>query len=378
MAFVFINQNFWIAPAVMAIFPINVYIAFMAKSEQKRTITLDDGEQANAMFPVIVSASRSTDIPAFYTDWFFYRLRKGYSSWINPFNGKKYHIAYDDAKFIIFWSKNPRPLLKHLNYLNERGIGCYIQFSLNDYEQNGLEQGVPPLAHRIETFKSLVDRLGKGAVIWRFDPLVLTDDISIDVLLSRIRDIGRRLHGYTEKIVFSFADIMPYTKVKANLVRNGISYKDWTIPQMREFAEKLVKLNKAEGWNLQLATCGEAVDLPGIEHNRCVDDRLIVRRCQTPDLLKYLGAEIHGEKDLFGTIPPAAIDIGNGRYAIIRKDNRDKGQREDCGCIRSKDIGQYNTCPHLCEYCYANYSKESARRNHARHEENPYGELITG
>lgn len=98
----------------------------MAKKEEDRFVTLDNGEMAKATFPIVVSASRSTDIPAFYADWFFHRLKKGYSAWTNPFNGVKSYVGYDDTKFIVFWSKNPRPLLNHLDYLKSRGIGCYI------------------------------------------------------------------------------------------------------------------------------------------------------------------------------------------------------------------------------------------------------------
>ena len=129
-----------------------------------------------AQAPLIVSASRSTDIPAFYADWFFDRLEKGYSAWTNPFNGVKSYVSYDNTRFIVFWSKNPRPLLPYLHILKERNIKCYVQYTLNDYEQEKLEK-VPPLASRIETFKLLVEQLGKGAVIWRFDPMILTDDI---------------------------------------------------------------------------------------------------------------------------------------------------------------------------------------------------------
>ena len=248
----------------------------MSNKQEDRTVILDNGEIAKATFPVVVSASRSTDIPAFYADWFFERLKKGYSAWTNPFNGKKFYVAYEDTQFIVFWSKNPRPLLEHIDYLREKDIGCYIQYTLNDYENEGLERGVPPIKERIETFKLFVDKLGKGAVVWRFDPLILTDKIDIDKLLQKIENIGEQLQGYTEKLVFSFADILSYRKVKSNLERNHINYLDWTKDQMIEFAEKLVSLNKAKGWNYNLATCGETIDLDGIEHNHCVDDKLIL------------------------------------------------------------------------------------------------------
>ncbi len=144
-------------------------------NHEKIFCPLSDGRIVEAQAPVIVSASRSTDIPAFYCDWFFHRLKEGYSAWKNPFNGKSLYISYEKTRFIVFWSKNPKPLLTRLDELGERGIGCYVQFSLNDYACEGLEPNVPSLDERIETFERLVEKLGKGGVVWRNDPLVLTD-----------------------------------------------------------------------------------------------------------------------------------------------------------------------------------------------------------
>ena len=159
----------------------------------KQKLPRENGEFVDMQVPILVSASRSTDIPAFYADWFFYRLDKaGYSAWTNPFNGVKSYVSYKDTRFIVFWSKNPKPLLRYLPVLKQRGIGCYIQYSLNDYEEEVLEKNVPPLKQRIETFKQLTNALGKGHVIWRFDPLVLTDNINIDKLLDKVDNIG---HG---------------------------------------------------------------------------------------------------------------------------------------------------------------------------------------
>ena len=349
---------------------------------KKDKIQRENGETVDAQFPVIVSASRSTDIPAFYADWFFHRLKIGYSAWRNPFNRVNSYVSYKDTRFIVFWSKYPKPLLQHLDYLKERDINCYIQYTLNDYVAEGLERGVPSVEERIETFKTLVEKLGKGRVVWRFDPLILTDKISIDDLLRKIENIGNQLVGYTEKLVFSFADIVTYKKVKSNLEKNKINYSDWTSEQMTEFARRLVELNKAKGWNYVLATCGEAANLDGIEHNHCVDDTLMIRFAyKDKKLMDFLGVEIHNiENSLFGAepIPADAIMLNAHQYAIKKKNNADKGQRIACGCMVSKDIGEYNTCPHLCEYCYANTSKEAAVRNWKNHKENTLSENITG
>ena len=348
----------------------------------QHTDIIVDGQPVKAQAPLIVSASRSTDIPAFYADWFFNRLEKGYSAWTNPFNGVKSYVSYQNTRFIVFWSKNPRPLLAHLDELKEKNIGCYIQYTLNDYVDEGLEKGVPSLEERIDTFKRLVDKLGKGRVIWRFDPLILTDKISLEDLLRKVENIGDRLQDYTEKLVFSYADIALYKKVKANLEKNQVNYSEWTMLQMKEFAKRLVELNKERGWNYTLATCGEAADLDGIQHNRCVDDDLMIRFAyHDKALMDFLGVEVKTlESSLFGAepIPANAIMLNEMQYAIKKKDNRDKGQRQFCGCMVSKDIGEYNTCPHLCEYCYANASKEVALRKWKQHDNNRFGEAITG
>lgn len=354
-------------------------MATWAKVERKT----DDGNVVLMQAPLIISASRSTDIPAFYADWFFHRLEKGYSSWTNPFNGVRLYVSYENTRFIVFWSKNPRPLLPYLHVLKERNIKCYIQYSLNDYEQEGLEK-VPPLASRIETFKLLVKQLGKGAVVWRFDPLILTDKISVDDLLRKVQNIGEQLKDYTEKLVFSFADISIYKKVKNNLKVSGIQYQEWEKDQMVEFAEKLFAMNLERGWNFQLATCGEEIDITkyNITRNRCIDGDLIARLAwDDKELMDFMKIKIKDvpPPSLFGEpeLPRDAILLPHNHY-FISTHKKDSGQRPFCECMASKDIGEYNTCPHLCEYCYANTTKQLALQNWKRHQENKLSDTITG
>lgn len=342
----------------------------------------ENGEIVPMQTPVIISASRSTDIPAFYADWFFHRLKVGYSAWTNPFNGTKIYVSYKKNRFIVFWSKNPQPLLKHLDYLKEKNIGCYIQYSLNDYEEEKLELKVPSIQYRIDTFKRLVDKLGIGHVIWRFDPLVLTDEISINKLLFKIEGIGDQLKGYTEKLVFSYADISTYRKVKNNLEKNKIAYHEWTESLMIEFAKRLAELNKK--WGYTLATCGEKIDISkyGILRNRCVDADLITRLAwDDKELMNFMKVKILDipSPTLFGEteLPDGAILLPHNHY-FISTHKKDPGQRQFCECMASKDIGEYNTCPHLCEYCYANTSKQAAMSNFNCHKNTPWGETITG
>lgn len=330
----------------------------------KTKIKLDSGESIQAVKPIIVSASRATDIPAFYSDWFFKRLDKGYSAWINPFNGVKSYVNYEDTRLIVFWSKNPKPLLKYLETLGEKNIGAYIQYSVNDYEKEGLEENVPSLSNRIDTFKRLVDRMGFGKVVWRFDPLILTDTIDEDLLLEKISNIGDQLKGYTEKLVFSYADIGVYLKVKTNLDKNNIKYREFDTNSMHYIAKNIQQLNN--NWNFDLGTCCEQTDLSvyDVMHNKCIDDELIYKYFQHDDILmKYIGAKII-EGNLFE----------ERRVEFTARP--DKGQRSGCHCIKSKDIGQYNTCPHACVYCYANTNKEKAMSNFKIARNTVPGELI--
>lgn len=318
---------------------------------KRQTISIcdDNGMQVLAQAPLIISASRATDIPAFYADWFFRRLDKVYVRWRNPFSGQDSYVSFGNTRFIVFWSKNPAPLLPYLPLLKERGIGCYIQFTLNDYEAEGLEPNVPTLTQRTDTFRRLVDALGIGAVVWRFDPLILTDKINIETLLDKIAHIGNVLAGYTEKLVFSFADIESYKKVSRNLRQSGINYREWDEESMHEFASRLSALNRNK-WEFRLATCAERIDLSeyGIEHNRCIDPELISR------------------------LAPDDVILQNFLYNA----KTDTGQRKACGCILSKDVGAYNTCPHGCLYCYANTSSASALSNYKKSITNPLTDSI--
>jgi len=334
----------------------------------KISITKQNGEVVDAQVPIIISASRSTDIPAFYSDWLIQRLKEGYVKWKNPFNGVPLYISFSKARLIVFWSKNPKQIIKHLDFIQEKIPNFYFQYTLNDYDSEKLEPNVPNVSDRIETFINLSENIGKEKVIWRFDPLILTDKIGVDELLKKVENIGSQLKNYTEKMVFSFADIRLYRKVQNNLRNSPINYQEFNEQTMNEFAQGLQQLNK--NWNFEIGTCAEKIPLEkyGIIHNKCVDDDLMIKLFPYDKILMdFLGVKI---------LPP---DLYNSTLRIEKlRNNKDKGQREFCGCIFSKDIGEYNTCPHLCEYCYANASKEIANSNWKKHITNPFGETIIG
>lgn len=186
------------------------------RADDRVEITTDSGERVWAAAPVIVSASRATDIPACYTEWFFRRLQRGYAVRRNPFNNTRVPVSFARTRVVVFWSKNPRPLLPRLGELEEREIHSLLHYTLNDYVAEGFEPNLPPLDERIDTFRACAERLGRDRVIWRFDPLLLTDRLDVGELLHRIGRLGDRLSGYTSKLVFSFADIRNYRRVAHN------------------------------------------------------------------------------------------------------------------------------------------------------------------
>ena len=309
------------------------------KGWDRTKIITEQGTTEDAIAPIIISASRATDIPAFYSSWFRNRFEQKYCKWINPFNRKAQYVSFDKTRFVVFWSKNPAPIIKHLPFLDENGIGWYIQFTVNDYELEGFEPNVPDLDQRIETFARLSEKWGKDRIIWRFDPLVLTDKMGPERLLEKIESIGERVHQYTEKLVISFADISNYAKVKRSLKSSNVDWRHFEARDIDGIARGVKDL--CGRWSLESATCGEPVDLLqyGISHNRCIDGELMMKISGTDkELARFLSYE---QGALFE-------QPDKGKHPL-----KDKGQRKECGCIVSKDIGQYNTCEHLCVYCYA-------------------------
>lgn len=260
--------------------------------------------------------------------------------------------------------------------MDERGINYYFQYTLNNYDEEKFEPNIRPLAQRIDTFKELSSLIGKEKVIWRFDPIILTKEITPRIILTRIWNIGNALKGYTNKLVFSFVDIKTYRKVQNNLIKetsfftkDNINSGEITQKQINELIDGLIKIREAwakEGWSISMATCAEEIDLEkyGIEHNRCIDGELMKQIFSyDTDLVYYLNYGKLPEKTLF--------DDESNTYSSLRLANlKDKGQRKACGCIVSKDIGMYNTCSHFCVYCYANTSKETVIRNRDSHTEN--------
>ena len=288
-----------------------------------------------AIAPLIISASRATDIPAFHMAWFMRRLREGYCVWVNPFNRIRQYVSFCHCKFIVFWSKNPAPLVSRLAELRDRGLDVYVQFTLNDYEAEGLESGLPSLQRRMETFARLSALLGRERVLWRFDPLLLGTGLPVEALLARINRLAGTMQYLTDTLTFSYIDIALYAKVRSRMQKRFPTIREPGNEEALRLATGIAQCNATLQSPLMLASCAEHAALApgGIRPASCVDAARISR-----------------------LRPGTAITLPA----------RDKGQRAACGCAPSKDIGAYGTCMHLCEYCYANASENAVRARLAR------------
>ena len=274
---------------------------------------------------MIISASRRTDIPAFYSEWFEKRVREGFLYVRNPMNAhqvSKVSLAPELVDCIVFWTKNPVPLMGRLDSF--AAYPYYFQFTLTGYGHD-VEPNIPNKnSVLIPAFKQLSEQIGAERVIWRYDPIVFTPKYTMEYHLHAISEIARLLEGRTEKCVISFVDGYAYNRKALAEMGN----EDVRESQLLDFCKRLVETTHAH--NMKVATCAEHVNLDsiGIEHNACIDARLIER------------------------ITGRTMQVG-----------KDKSQRVECGCFASVDVGSYNTCGAGCRYCYARRSERVTEKN---------------
>lgn len=272
---------------------------------------------------MIISCSRRTDIPAMYSKWFMNRLAAGFCTVPNPMNIKqvsRISLQPEDVDVIVFWSKNPAPLIPYLPELDARGYRYYFQFTLNGYDRM-IEPDIPELAAGIEVFRILSKLIGSDRVIWRYDPIILTSKTDVDYHLERFSFIARALAGFTRRVVVSIVD--RYRKNEHGFREMDDSGYEIRQDSMRPgtlelLFSNLVKISQQA--SLQIQSCAEEIDLRpfGVSPGKCIDNAFIERA---------FGLQVSAAKD------PA--------------------QRPACGCIKSRDIGIYNTCLLGCRYCYA-------------------------
>ncbi len=272
---------------------------------------------------MILSVSRRTDIPNYYSEWFFNRIREGFLYVRNPMNAhqvSRIDLSPEVVDCIVFWTKNPANMLARLEEL--RDYQYYFQFTLTGYGKD-IEPNLPDKRRElIGTFKELSERTGKDRVIWRYDPIFINERYSVEYHLKAFDEIADQLKAHTERVVISFMDF--YAKTQRNM--RGLNIKNLSQEEMIDIAGELAKIAKRN--RLTIQTCAEPIELAqiGIEHGSCIDKKLIE---------KIIGCRLVTGKD--------------------------KNQREECGCCESVEVGTYNTCKNGCRYCYANFNSERVR-----------------
>ena len=287
---------------------------------------------------MILSVSRRTDIPNYYSDWFFNRIKEGFVCVRNPMNPhqvSRITLSPEVVDCIVFWTKNPTPMLAQLDEI--ASYPYYFQYTLTGYGKD-VECNLPNKKEvLIPAFQSLAEKIGNNRVVWRYDPILFNEVYTPEYHLNAFRQIAEALNGYTDQCVISFVDT--YAKNKASM--KALGTYELSRVELLAFTRELCRTANANG--IRVVSCAEQMDLSecGVEHGSCIDKGRI--------------------EEILG----CSIEV-----------NRDKNQRPECGCVESIDIGTYNTCKTGCHYCYANHSVESVIRSAEKYD--LYSPLLCG
>lgn len=287
---------------------------------------------------MLLFVSGRTDIPAFYSQWFMNRIREGFVDVRNPYYGEqvaRYKLTRDVVDCIVFCTKNPAPMLPYLDELKATGLGLYFFVTITPYEKD-VEPNVPEKSEVMDSFIELSKALGKNRVSWRYDPIFINEKYSVSFHIKTFRSMSEKLRGATDRCIISFIDLYEKTK------KNFPGVKEVSESDQKFLASSLSRIAFENG--IKIESCAEKIDLTacGVEAGACVS-REIVENATGTHLLQSVG-----------------------------KSNL----RKHCICLPTNDIGAYNSCPHLCKYCYANYDARVVEKNYARH--NPESTFLLG
>lgn len=283
---------------------------------------------------MIVSASYRTDIPAFYGEWFLRRVAEGRCRTVNPYNGRQSEVPLtrDRVDGIVFWTRNAAPFLAGLEQLAAAGYPFAVHYTLTGYPRP-LERSVAPVEAAIETMGRIARRYGPRALVWRYDPVMLTSLTPADWHRETFARLARHLAASTDEVVLSFVQV--YAKTRANSDRAarrfGFTWWDPTREEKRALLRDLGEIARDAGLAASLCAQPELLG-PGLAEARCIDAGRL--------------------SDLAGRPIAAAT----------------KGNRPGCRCAGAQDVGAYDTCPHGCVYCYAVRRPEIAKRRHRAHD----------
>ncbi|WP_334102247.1 DUF1848 domain-containing protein [Methanothrix soehngenii] len=290
---------------------------------------------------MIISASYKTDIPRFYGEWFANRLDAGYCMMVNPYNTKqviKISLKREDVDGFVFWTKDLGPFMDKLNVIHQKGYPFTVQYTIHDYPRE-LETFVTKRKKSVNYMKMIAERFGPHVAVWRYDPIILTSLTSFDFHLNNFETLAQELEGTTNEVVISFAQIYKKTLINLNKASEltGFKWEDPADEKKIEIASLMAEI--AHSHEMQLTMCSQKQFLAqGVKEARCIDARRLSKMGGSPIRAKL------------------------------------NGNRRDCGCYESKDIGDYDTCPHGCVYCYAVRSIKLAKERFRQHD--PNGEFL--
>lgn len=282
---------------------------------------------------MIISASYKTDIPAFYGQWFVNRLRAGFCLMRNPMNRKVVRVPMspDLLDGIVFWTKNFRPFMKYLSIVEDCGAPFVVQYTINGYPRS-LEQNVVDWRKSVQATIELSNRFGRRCTVWRYDTIVFTDETPRAFHVKNFTDICGALEGVVDEVVISFLHL--YRKTERNL---GVmarecnnSWWDPSLEEKRDLAKELSEIARSR--SITLSVCSQPEITSSQPASRCIDSERL--------------SDVAGRK-----IPSKTL-----------------GNRPGCECAASRDIGDYDTCPHGCVYCYAVRTPELALRRFRMHD----------
>jgi hypothetical protein len=287
--------------------------------------------------PHIISVSRRTDIPAYYADWFRKRLEIGYTHYPNPFTFAPVCVSLkpEDVRAFVFWTRNPKPLFRHLDYIDEHyGKRHYMLFTINGMPEK-LEERNPKIDFAIDCVKYLCERYNNEYVIWRFDPVLITSITPAEYIIEKYNEISSKIKDYSVRCIFSFVDL--YKKTERNikkLEKENIKFYSPSVDERINLTKQIKAI--ADSKNISLFACAEddLLQADGTLKARCIDPVLVQKICNDGIL-----------------------------------DYKFRQSRNGCGCIESRDIGYYDSCPHGCIYCYANSDPEKAFENAKEYKE---------
>lgn len=297
------------------------------------------GKSKRIVVTMIISASRRTDIPAYYSEWFFNRLREGFCYSPNPMNPKilyKIFLTKEIVDAFVFWSKNPYPMLKKLHLLKDYPF--YFQYTITSYG-NDIEKNLPRKKYLVDTFITLSKLIGKTRTIWRYDPILINPKYTVEYHVKHFETLCRNLYRHTSKVIVSFLNI--YRKNKQQCEKFFIA--PVTQEQKKEVLCRLSEI--CANYGIRLEICANTLQSVQCPHP------FYSARCIDLDLINSM----------------------TSKHLIVEKDPY---QREGCSCVKSYDIGMYNSCYNGCIYCYAAFKPEKLEENKLKH--NPAGPILLG